>query len=286
MIKLSVAIATFNEEENIGKCLESISTIADEIIIVDGSSTDSTVEAARKFKAKVIVTSNPEMFHINKQKAIDASTGDWILQLDADERVSIKLADEISRVIKMSDSQILEYEEKIHKIKMFSKHQRIVEERDGAVGDDSKPYTAFFLARANYFLGKYLMHGGVYPDGVIRLFKRGGAYLPCKDVHEQFVVDGRVGWLENNLLHYDSPTFSKYIKRNNRYTALMAKQYKEDKLGKNPWVGIDYLFFKPIKWFLLTFFRHKGFLDLWQGFVFSFFSSLRFAISYTKYLGS
>lgn len=286
MPKLSVALATFNEEKNIGKCLESVGEIADEIVVVDGSSTDKTKDIAQSFGAKVIVASNPVMFHINKQKAINASTGDWILQLDADEVVSEKLAQEILEIVKKTDKEIEEYEEKIPNITMFRRHQRLLDERDGKIGDDDMPYVAFFIPRANYFLGRYLMHGGVYPDGVIRLFKKGKAYLPCKDVHEQFSVNGRVGWFQNNLLHYDSPTFKKYITRNNRYTAFMAIQYKDEKLPKNPIVFLNYVFIKPIHWFLLTFIRHKGFLDFWQGFVFSFFSSLRFAISYIKYLRS
>ena len=85
---LSVVLATLNEEQNIGSCLESIKTIADEIIIVDESSTDKTREIAEKYGAKVIKVKHKENFHINKQKAIETATGDWILQLDADERVS------------------------------------------------------------------------------------------------------------------------------------------------------------------------------------------------------
>lgn len=286
MVKLSVALAVFNEEQNLGRCLESVKDISDEIVVVDGSSTDKTVEIAKSFGAKVIETNNPPMFHINKQKAIDATTGEWILQLDADEVVSKKLANEISELIKKDDKEIDEYEEKIPKIKMFRRHQNLLDQRDGKIGDDAKGYAAFFIPRANYFLGRYLMHGGVYPDGVIRLIKKGEAYLPCKDVHEQFKVNGKVGWLQNNLLHYDSPTFEKYIKRNNRYTTFMATQYKDEKLPKSPLAFVQYVFLKPLHWFLLTFIRHKGFLDLWQGFVFSFFSSLRFAISYIKYLRS
>jgi len=281
-MKLTVALAAFNEEKNIGRCLESIKDIADEIVIVDGTSSDKTVEIAKKFNAKILIKDNPPMFHINKQKAIDLSSGDWILQLDADEEVSKSLATEIKNLIHMSDEEIFEYQQSIPEL--FFRHQKILDTRDGKVGDDSKIYAAFFIARSNYFLGRYLKHGGVYPDGVIRLFKKGKAYLPQKDVHEQYVVSGRVGWLKNDLLHYDSPTFGKYIKRNNRYTTYIAQQYKEEKLSKNPLVGFNYIFIKPIHWFLLTFFRHKGFLDFWQGFVFSFFSSLRFAVAYIKYI--
>ncbi len=96
-MKLSIAIATFNEEKNIVDCLKSIEGIADEIVVVDGSSNDSTVELARNFTEKIIVTDNPPIFHINKQKAIDKCSKEWILLLDADERVTKKLSDEIRK---------------------------------------------------------------------------------------------------------------------------------------------------------------------------------------------
>ena len=251
-------------------------------MVVDGSSKDKTVEIAKSFGAKVIVTDNPPIFHINKMKAVEASSGEWILQLDADEVVSPKLSEEIKKVIGMSEKELEEYQENLPRRSLFLRHQKLLEERDGAVGTNKGEYVAFFIPRANYFLGRFLKYGGVYPDGVIRLFKKGKAYLPCVSVHEQYVVLGKVGWLQNNLLHFDSPTFGKYIKRNNRYTDLIADEIKEKRKGLNPFFALDYLFLKPIWWFLLTFFRHKGFLDLWQGFVFSFFSSLRFPISYIK----
>ena len=281
-MSLSVALATFNEEKNLGKCLESVKDLASEIVVVDGSSKDKTVEIAKSFGAKVIVTDNPPIFHINKMKAVEASSDEWILQLDADEVVSPKLSEEIKKVIGMSEKELEEYQENLPRRSLFLRHQKLFEERDGAVGTNKGEYVAFFIPRANYFLGRFLKYGGVYPDGVIRLFKKGKAYLPCVSVHEQYVVLGKVGWLQNNLLHFDSPTFGKYIKRNNRYTDLIADEIKEKRKGLNPFFALDYLFLKPIWWFLLTFFRHKGFLDLWQGFVFSFFSSLRFPISYIK----
>ncbi len=284
MPKLSVALAVYNEEKNLDACLSSISEIADEIVVVDGTSTDKTVEIAEKYKARVIITSNPPMFHINKMKAIDACRNEWILQLDADERVSKKLSEEIKKLISMSDSEISEYQEKLSRKDLFLRHQKIIEDRDGSVGTKEGSYAAFFIPRANYFLGRYLMHGGVYPDGVIRLIRKGKAYLPCVDVHEQYVVKGRVGWLSNDLLHYDSPNFSKYLLRNNRYTRLMAVDMKKDRSGYSLARALDYIFVKPVWWFFLTFFRHKGFMDSWQGFVFSLFSSLRFPISYIKFL--
>ncbi len=284
MAKISVALAVFNEENNLEACLESVKDFASEIVIVDGGSSDKTVEIAKEFNAKIIVTDNPAMFHINKMKAINASSFEWILQLDADERVSQALAEEIKKIIDMTQVELEEYEKNLPNRELFLRHQMILEKRDGAVGTKKGEYAAFFIPRANFFLGRYLMHGGVYPDGVIRLIRKNKAYLPCKDVHEQYVVSGKVGWLTNDLLHYDSPTFSKYIIRNNRYTNLLAQELSEKKVGYNPFVGLNYLFVKPVWWFLITFFRHKGILDSWQGFVFSFFSSLRFPVSYFKYL--
>jgi glycosyltransferase involved in cell wall biosynthesis len=104
-MSLSVVLATFNEEENLQDCLESIKDIADEIIVVDGSSKDNTVVIAKKYGARTIVTTNPQIFHINKQKAIDLASKDWILQLDADERVTRELRDEIKNVLSLDSEE-------------------------------------------------------------------------------------------------------------------------------------------------------------------------------------
>lgn len=99
------------------------------------------------------------------------------------------------------------------------------------------------------------------------------------------VVKGKVGWMQNDLLHYDSPTFSRYISRNTRYTKLLASQLKENKVGKGPIQWLNYLLIKPIMWFLMTQIRNKGILDGFQGIIFSFFSALRFPRAYLMYLG-
>jgi hypothetical protein len=188
----------------------------------------------------------------------------------------------------MENSEIDRYQTNLENRKLFTRHTQLLEERDGKLGTQSTEYVAFFVARKNYFLGRYLRYGGVYPDGVIRLIKKGKAHFPAKSVHEQMVIEGKVGWLQNDLLHMDSPTFSKYIMRWKRYTKLFAAEIKEEAKTKNIlgkiFMGVGYLFLRPTHWFLTTYFRHKGFLDSWQGFVFSFFSSLRFPISYIRYL--
>jgi hypothetical protein len=196
--------------------------------------------------------------------------------------VSQQLAAEIMKLTQMSDAEIEQYQKRLPKRKLFLKHQNLLEKRDGNIGDQNGLYAAFFLPRLNYFLGHYMHYGGVYPDGVIRLIKKGKAYLPCKSVHEQMVVEGKVGWLEHDLYHVDSPTFKRYLERNNRYTDLLATELKKEKA--HPITPIKQLVLLPSWWFALTYLRHKGYKDGWPGFVFSFFSSLRFPISYVKSL--
>jgi len=286
IMKLSLALATHNEEANIEACIASCKGLVDEVVVVDGSSTDKTAELAHKMGARVLITSNPTMFHINKQKAIDAATGEWILQLDADERVSPELAKEIKKVTKMSEGELEEYEKNLPEKELFKRHEKIAALPSVARNDN---IVAFFIPRLNFFLGKYLRYGGVYPDGVIRLFKKGKAHLPCKDVHEIMEVEGRVGWLQNPLQHIDSPTFSRYLERNSRYIDLLTLELKDKFQIPNPKSQIqkiilffNYMFLKPLSWFFMTTFRHKGILDGWQGVVFSFFSALRFPRAYWR----
>ena len=259
MIKLSVVLATYNEEKNLPACLRAVKGLADEIVIVDGSSTDRTREIAKEYGARVKVTTNKPNFHINKQMAIDAAKGDWILQLDADEIVSPELAKEISEVINHKSSII--------------NHQSV----DG-----------YWMPRKNYFLGRFLMKGGQYPDYTLRLYQRGKGRLPQKDVHEQAVVEGKVGYLKEALLHYPYRDFSFYLSKWNRYNDLIATQIDEELKNKNMVqkvaYGTGYLLLKPSHWLLTTYLRHKGFVDSWQGFTFSLFSALRFPVSYLKYL--
>src|SRR3989344_2002590 len=129
----------------------SVKELADEICIVDGGSIDKTVEIAKKYNAIIKISDNPQVFHINKQKAIDMATSDWILQLDADERVTPQLKQEILSTI--NDTQLT--------------------------------FKGYWLPRKNWFLGRFLMKGGQYPDYTLRLYKRGKGRLPQKDVHEQ-----------------------------------------------------------------------------------------------------
>lgn len=248
---LSVALAVYNEESNLRACLESVRALTDEIMIVDGGSGDKTVEIAHSFGAKVMVEENRANFHINKQHAIDACTHDWILQLDADERVSSMLLEEIRRVI---------------------------------TSEPKVAADAYYLKRRNYFLGKWMNKGGMYPDPVIRLFRRGRAHLPQASVHEIMTVDGTTKWLENDLLHIADPNFTRYLLRSNRYTSLQAADWiKEGKIGTDTGSILLYMIVKPFIRFIEIYLRHKGFQDGFPGFVFAWYSGLHIASSYVKY---
>jgi glycosyltransferase involved in cell wall biosynthesis len=275
MSKLSVVLAVRNEEENLGRCLESIRAIADEIVVVDEHSVDKTVEIAKKYGAKVYLEPHHAIFHITKQKALDYATGDWILQLDADEVVTKKLAEEIVKVVR-GDYKPMEN-------KLFERHQRLIEKRDGKIGKETGEIVGYFIPRRNMFLGKPLTHAGVYPDAAIRLVKKGKAEFPQKSVHEQMKIEGEASWLSGNLLHYDSPTLKRYFARANRYTELTKSEFTDRKIPKNIFVFIYYTAVKPIYIFLSLYVRHLGFLDGVRGFLWSFYSALHFPIAYFKY---
>lgn len=246
--KISVAMATFNEEANIRRNLDAVHNWVDEIIIVDEKSTDNTVSLAKNYsKVKIINTQHEPVFHITKQKAVDACTSDWILQLDTDEVVTPQLKDEILKTINSDPSE-----------------------------------NGFWINRSNYFLGKFLKKGGIYPDPTIRLYRNGQGRLPGKDVHEQAEIQGKIGHLKSELLHYSDPTFSRFLIRQDRYSSLHARDYQNQNLKINFFSFINYFFFKPTYWFFLAFFRHRGYVDGFPGFVFAFYSALRFPSSYTK----
>jgi len=250
IMKLSVVLAVYNEEKNIKDCLGSVKDIADEIIVVDGSSQDKTASIARKMGAKVFVVPNQKMFHKNKQLALEKATGNWILQLDADERVTPELKKEIQ--------------------------QSIIDNQQSTIN-------GYKIPRKNLFLGRFLKKGGQYPDYVIRLVKKNKAFFPCKSVHEQIEVEGKVSQLKNPLIHLSNPTLSDYIKRANRYTSLTAIKLDNKNTPLNLFNYLKYLFFLPLKTFLSIYIRHKGFQDGFAGFMFALLSGLHFPISFIKY---
>lgn len=244
---LSVTLSVLNEEKNLSRCLEAVKGLAGEIIVVvDQNTTDDTAKIAREFTNKVFFQKHDDNFHRLKKTAIDKATGDWILQLDADEVVTPVLAQEIKKTINSNPVE-----------------------------------NGFWIPRANYFLGKFLRKGGVYPDHTLRLYRRGKGNLPAKSVHEQAVVEGKAGYLKNDLLHYNNPTFRTYIERRfNRYTDVMATKIKGGFFRNVFW---NFLFDKK-QGFLVIYLRHLGFLDGFPGFVWALFSALHYPIAFFKSL--
>ena len=286
--KLSVVLATRNEEVNLGRCLDSVKAIADEIIVVDENSEDKTRDIAEKYEARVYKVEHEPIFHKTKEKALNLASGDWILQLDADEIVTPELAKEIKNILGITNEKIYEYEKKERQknpgyAKLIQRHQRLIEEREGYLGKPTGKVVAFFIPRRNIFLGKPLIYGGVYPDGVIRLVKKGHAYFPSKSVHELMEIDGEVAWLFNDLEHHDSPTFNRYLERANRYTDLTAGEYKDKKIPTNLLYLLNYSFIIPAVTFLKLYIRHRGYKDGMRGFIWATFSALHFPSAYFKY---
>lgn len=247
-MSLSVVLSVRNEEENLGRCLASVAKISDELVVADEKSTDRTVSIAKKFGAIILSVPHQENFHITKNLAIAAASGDWILQLDADEVVTPALAYEIKRTI-----------------------------------DSKNAKNGYWLSRKNWFLDRFLTKGGQYPDPTLRLYRKGKGRLPAKDVHEQALVEGEVGRLKNDLLHYRDLTFSKYLLGFNRYSSFITQQMVSRKEKFNLVSALNYLVFKPLTTFFVVYFRHRGYVDGYPGFIFALFSGLIHPAAYIKF---
>jgi glycosyltransferase involved in cell wall biosynthesis len=226
MSRLSVAIIAWNEEERLRGCLESI-TWADEIVVVDAESTDKTVSLAREFTDKVYVRSWPG-FAVQKNFALEHTTGDWILSLDADERVTSELRERIAAIVKA----------------------------DG-------PADGYSIPRRNIFWGAWVRHGGLYPDYQLRLFRRGAGRFVDDAVHESIRVQGRVDNLVAPLLHHSYRDLEDFVRRSNRYSTLSAQDWV--RRGRPARLGD--LIMRPLGRFVSMYILQRGFLDGWRGFV-------------------
>lgn len=251
MTQLSVVLAVHNEEKMLSGCLQAVAEVWDECIVVDGESTDRTVDIATGFGVRIITTTNKSNFHINKQMAIDAATKPLILQLDADEVV---------------DEELLQFLKKLKSMEVSV--------------NTSQP-VAWYIARKNFFLGKWLSKGGQYPDAVIRLFYKGKARLPQKNVHEQLQVDGVTELAKGHLLHYANPTFADYMRKFNRYTSFEAERLGKE--GANELSAWQYFVAKPVSTLWCLYFRHRGYVDGLSGFIFAVMSSLHHPFVWLKH---
>ncbi|MCK5125463.1 MAG: glycosyltransferase family 2 protein [candidate division Zixibacteria bacterium] len=240
-MRLSAILITKNEEANLERCLHSVEWV-DEIIVVDSDSIDRTIEIAKKFGAKIF---NPEWkgFGPAKQYALDQATGDWVLSIDADEEVSFTLKNEIIQLLE-GEPELCGYE----------------------------------IPRKTQFLGQWILHSGWYPDYVLRLFNKGEGCFTEALVHEKVEVKGKVGKLNNQLLHYSYPTIEDYTRKLDIYSSLGAEElYKK---GKN--ISTLKAALKPPCAFLRKYIFQKGWKDGWEGFLIAYLTSTGTLLKYAK----
>ncbi len=258
-VTLSIAIITFNEEHNLPRTLESVKW-ADEIVVVDSGSTDRTVEIAKSYGAKVWV----ELwkgFAAQKNSALEKATSDWILSLDADEEVSEDLKKRIENRLQKDPVD----------------HKFITEDPDGKL--INLPISGFFIPRRNMFLGRFIRHGGFYPDTKLRMFRRGAAKFEARLVHEDVQLNGYAGRLTAPLIHHAYPTLSSYIEHMNRYSSLGAEMAKQK--GKSGFSFIN-IVVRPIFTFIYNYFFRLGFLDGREGLLLHLYHSVYVSWKYAK----
>jgi glycosyltransferase involved in cell wall biosynthesis len=225
--RLSVVVVTHNEEERIRACLESAAW-ADELIVVDAESADKTATIARELTDHVIVRPWPG-FAAQKNFGLEQAHGDWILALDADEFVSAPLREEIAAIL--------------------------------AGGAE---HVGYAMPRRNVFWGRWIRHGGLYPDWQLRLFRRGRGRFVERSVHESVTVDGSVGRLTGHLEHRSYRDVADFLERADRYSTLAADEWLASGRRARPLMD---LVGRPVGRFLGMYVARAGFLDGWRGFL-------------------
>jgi len=240
-MKITATIITLNEERNIARAIESL-RCSDEILIVDSGSVDRTVELAEKLGARV-VEAGWRGFAGQKNWAAEQAANDWILSLDADEALSEALEAEIWNLKK--------------------------------TGPRHDAYTMPRLAR---YLGRWILHSGWYPDRKVRLYHRQKAKWVGDFVHESVRVEGRLGHLESNLLHFTCDSISEHLRTMDRYTTLAAQELAARKLK----VPLPRVILDPAWTFVKTYFLQRGFLDGLEGLTIAYMAAFYTFLKYSK----
>ncbi|MCZ6628182.1 MAG: glycosyltransferase family 2 protein [SAR324 cluster bacterium] len=247
MSTISVTVIGYNDAHLLPNALESVSW-ADEIVFVDCGSSDDSLTVARRYTDRVFEQPNRTNLNVNKSYAIEQAGREWVLYLDPDEAIPPALAEEIRGVISSNPRE-----------------------------------NAFRLPRRNHFFGRWLRHGGQYPDLQLRLFRRGKAHFPCVDVHESLQVEGSVGRLREAMEHYTCPTTFESLRKMDFYSTfhgeLMVKQGMRPSIA----MALSYMLFKPVGKFLRRYFLKGGFLDGWPGFLQASISSIDFQFRFIKF---
>lgn len=242
---LSVVISAFNEEQNIKDCIESVKNLADEIIVVDNSSNDKTSEVAKKLGAKVFIQENDvRKIDLQKNYGFEKAREEWTLSLDADERITPKLADEIRGIINSGTS-----------------------------------VNGYYIPRKNIIFGKWIKNSIWWPDYQLRLFRRGKGKFTKASVHEPIEVKGETRHFEEPMIHHNYVSVSQFVnKMNNIYTEVEAEVLI--KSGKK--IHVSDSIKMPASDFLKTFFLQKGYKDGLHGLVLSVLQSFYMFLVFAK----
>lgn len=235
---ISVVILTKNEEKNILDCLESVSWV-DEVVIVDDNSIDRTVEVIKtySFKVKIFKNSLNGDFSFQRNFGLSKTTKDWVLFVDADERISKQLREEINDIL--------------------------IEEKNNPKNK------GFYIPRRDIMWGKILKHGETGNIKILRLAKRDAGVWQGK-VHEEWLIDGKVNDLEEEIIHYPHQTVGEFLQEINFYTTLRAKELFDQKVK----VSVFDIIFYPKAKFLVNYFLKRGFLDGIEGLIVAILMSL------------
>lgn len=240
-MKISATIITYNEERNVARVIESL-RCCDEILVLDSGSNDRTVEIATKLGARVVEASW-HGYAAQKNIASELAAHDWILALDADESVSEALEAEIWHIKK--------------------------------AGPKFNGYTVPRLAQ---YLGRWILHSGWYPDRKVRLFDRRKSKWVGQFVHESVTVDGPVGHLKSNLLHFTCDSLSQHLRTMDRYTTLAAQEI----VAQGNSIAFSRLLLEPPWIFLRTYLLKRGFLDGVEGLSIAYMAALYNFVKYAK----
>jgi len=243
MEDLTITIITHNEERNIGRCLEALKGLPDEMIVVDSFSTDKTVEICESYGCRVIQR-DFKSFVDQKQFAVFEAKNDWILSVDADEVITEGLKNEIAGLLK---------QEKI-------------------------PFEGYEIHFSLFYMGKIMHHSGVGNEHKLRLFNRKYGAFGASYVHEKINLNGPVSRLKGRVIHYSYNDLQHHLEKSNLYTTLAAINNKKN--GKKYYKLWGTLKF-PIT-FMLYYFIKGGFLDGYPGFMWSFFAAFYTTVKITK----
>jgi glycosyltransferase involved in cell wall biosynthesis len=275
-VTLSVVIITYNEEANIGRTLKSVLPLVanghGEIIVVDSGSTDRTVEIARELGAKVFVE-EWKGYAAQKNSAIAKASGNSILSLDADEELESGLVSEIATIVGVKPADPATSA-------VIGKPWCLTLETPAPVRPPSaNEIHGYWIPRKNFFLGRWIRHGGFWPDRKLRLFRRGTGTIAERAVHEVVKVDGPTGRLQHALLHHAYPTLAGYTGHMNRYSSLGAEMAVAD--GYRGFSFVD-IVLRPLATFIYNYFFRLGFLDGREGLLLNLYHAVYVSWKYAK----